>query len=107
MHGACADNLDVEAQLYEGTSLVLTVNPTGAVNADVTYSGTAGQTYALRIDGVGEGNVLGTGECCCRCGVKSAANARIRLLRLRLAGPVHNYLHRTASGRPDVRQLHH
>ncbi|KNC47443.1 disintegrin [Thecamonas trahens ATCC 50062] len=54
-------NLDIEARLYAGSSLVSTVNPASDVKAVVTYSGVAGTTYYLRVDGVGKGSPTGTG----------------------------------------------
>ncbi|NDH07033.1 hypothetical protein EBX93_14130, partial [bacterium] len=54
-------NLDIEAKLYNSSGTVLsTSNPTGALNASFNTTLSAG-TYYISIDGVGEGNVLGTG----------------------------------------------
>ena len=54
-------NLDIEAKLYNSSGTVLsTSNPTGALNASFNTTLAAG-TYYISIDGVGEGNVLGTG----------------------------------------------
>ncbi|KNC54224.1 uncharacterized protein AMSG_10016 [Thecamonas trahens ATCC 50062] len=54
-------NLDIEARLYADSSLVSTVNPSADVKAIVTYSGVAGTTYHLRVDGVGKGSATGAG----------------------------------------------
>lgn len=54
-------NLDIEAKLYNASGiLLLTSNPTNALNASFSTTLTAG-TYYISIDGVGMGNPLTTG----------------------------------------------
>lgn len=54
-------NLDIEAKLYNASgTLLLTSNPTNAINASFSTTLTAG-TYYISIDGVGMGNPLTTG----------------------------------------------
>jgi len=54
-------NLDIEAKLYNASgTLLLTDNPTNALNASFSTTLTAG-TYYISIDGVGMGNPLTTG----------------------------------------------
>ncbi|NBY00400.1 MAG: hypothetical protein EBQ87_00210, partial [Planctomycetes bacterium] len=54
-------NLDIEAKLYNASGiLLLTDNPTNALNASFNTTLTAG-TYYISIDGVGMGNPLTTG----------------------------------------------
>ena len=54
-------NVDIQARLYQGSTLLQTSNPDTSLSASITQSGSAGATYYLRVDGVGRGSVGGDG----------------------------------------------